>query len=324
MAVYTDLSDQQVSEFLEDYDLGTLERFEGIAQGVSNSNFHVFTDQGRYILTLFEERRVNKDDLPFFFAFSAHLSENGISTPRALSDKQGNTIKTLAGKPATILNFLEGRDIPTSELTAAHCRSFGEGLAKIHKASEGFDETCENSMGPSKWKELAANTASRADSFEAGLKDFIARELEFVVGRWPVHGQDGLAVGPIHADMFPDNVFFVDGRMNAVIDFYFSCTDFLAYDVAICINAWCFNADHSFSDEKYAAFMEGYGSVRPLNEPERNYLPLFCRAAALRILLTRLEEYLDHDPDTLMMPHDPGEYLAKIRYYQERELAKVI
>ncbi len=324
MAVYTDISDQQLSAFLEDYDLGTLERFEGIAQGVSNSNFHVFTDQGRYILTLFEERRVNKDDLPFFFAFSAHLSEHGILTPRALPDQEGNTIKTLAGKPATILNFLEGQDIPTSELTAAHCRSFGEGLAKIHNSSAGFEMERENSMGPEKWKELAAGTASRADSFESGLRGLIEKELEYALGRWPSHGQDGLAVGPIHADMFPDNVFFVDGKMNAVIDFYFSCTEFLAYEVAICINAWCFNADHSFSDEKYAAFMGGYEAVRPLSAQERNYLPLFCRAAALRILLTRLEEYLDHDPNTLMVPHDPGEYLTKLRYHQERELAKVI
>ncbi|MCL4677257.1 MAG: homoserine kinase [Alphaproteobacteria bacterium] len=322
MAVYTHITAEQLSDFLGLYDLGTLVSFEGIAQGVSNTNYHVFTDRGRIILTIFEERRVNEADLPFFFAFSDHLSRAGIQTPRALPDRAGRNIGRLAGRPAVFLNFLEGKDIPKAQLTAAHCGSFGAGLARMHLAAEGFTITRKNSMGPDKWQTLANKTANGADGFHAGLRTIIAEELAELLAAWP--GQDGrVPVGTVHADAFPDNVFFIDGEMSAVIDFYFSCTDFYAYDLAISINAWCFAPDHTFSPERYRAFMQAYQSVRPLNALEAEFLPLFCRGAALRILLSRLEEYLEHDASTLMVPHDPGEYLKKLLFHKRQGLPRV-
>jgi homoserine kinase type II len=324
MAVYTHITAAQLSDFLKGYDLGTLVSFEGIAQGVSNTNYHVFTDQGRFILTLFEERRVKAEDLPFFFAFSDHLSQRGIQTPRALPDKNGRSFGMLAERAATFLNFLPGKDIPKVQLTADHCASFGEGLARMHLASEGFDLKRKNSMGPERWQTLAEKTAGGADRFEPGLRAFIAEELQMLMASWPMMEEAPIPVGAIHADLFPDNIFFLDGRMNAVIDFYFSCTDFYAYDLAISINAWCFTPDHRFSPERYRALMGSYLGVRALSDEERRLLPLLCRGAALRILLSRLEETLEHDPEkTLMIPHDPGEYLTKLRFHQVEGLPRV-
>ncbi|MCB1838988.1 MAG: homoserine kinase [Alphaproteobacteria bacterium] len=324
MAVYTHITAPELSAFLEGYDLGTLVSFEGIAQGVSNTNYHVFTDKGRYILTLFEERRVKAEDLPFFFAFSEHLSQKGIQTPRALPDQQGRSFGTLANRAATFLSFLQGKDIPKAELTADHCGSFGEGLARMHRAAEGFSMTRKNSMGPERWKALAEKTESGADRFRDGLRQVVADELEALLSAWPDMDRSPVPVGTIHADMFPDNIFFVDGKMSAVIDFYFSCTDFYAYDLAISINAWCFDMQHGFSPKRYEAMMDSYHSVRPLSEEEKRMLPLFCRGAALRILLSRLEEFLEHDPEnTLMIPHDPGEYLTKLQFHQKEGLPGV-
>lgn len=324
MAVYTQISSKQLTDFLNQYDLGTLVSYEGIAQGVSNTNYHVFTSKGRYILTLFEERRVNKADLPFFFSFSEHLSKKGVLTPRALPNKKGEAIGRLAGKAAVLINFLEGRDIPKSDLTAGHCASFGAGLARMHVAAEGFGFMRKNSMGPEKWVSLADKTAEGADSFKSGLCSFIASELDEILSLWPSQDHSpGIPVGTIHADAFPDNVFFIDGQMSAVIDFYFSCTDFFAYDLALCINSWCFTPDHAFSPERFFSLMNAYNVVRTLTVEEKSVLPLFCRGAAMRILLTRLEEYLEHDPETLMVPHDPGEYLTKLKFHKEEGLAGV-
>lgn len=322
MAVYTHITAQQLSDFLGLYDLGALVSFEGIAQGVSNTNYHVFTDRGRFILTMFEERRVSEADLPFFFAFSDYVSRGGVQAPRALADRAGRTIGRLAGRPAVFLNFLEGKDIPKAKLTPAHCGSFGAGLARMHRAAEGFSLTRTNSMGPEKWRALANKTANGADGFHGGLRAIIADELAELLAVWP--GQDsGVPMGAVHADAFPDNVFFIDGEMSAVIDFYFSCTDFYAYDLAISINAWCFAPDHTFSPDRYRAFMQAYQSVRALSTAEAEFLPLFCRGAALRILLSRLEEYLEHDSSTLMVPHDPGEYLTKLLFHKREGLPRV-
>lgn len=324
MAVYTHVSAEELSEFLRLYDLGALVSHEGIAQGVSNTNYHIFTDRGRFILTLFEPRRVVEGDLPFFFAFSEHLSEGGVQTPRALPDREGRSIGRLAGRPAVILNFLEGKDIAKEQISAAHCSSFGAGLARMHVAAQGFSQRRSNSMGPEKWASLARKIGEGAEGFEAGLTTLIAGELHDLMAVWPSpQGEALVPFGAIHADAFPDNVFFKDGEMSAVIDFYFSCTDYYAYDLAIAINAWCFLPDFRFSAERYEALISAYQEVRPLNEAEMTFLPLFCRGAALRILLSRLEEYLEHDPDALMVPHDPREYLEKLIFHKMEGLPGV-
>lgn len=325
MAVYTNITLEELSVFLKDYDLGTPINFEGIAQGVSNSNFFVFTDKGRYVLTLFEERRVNEYDLPFFFAYSEYLSQKGFRVPRALSDKKGNIIGRMAGKAASIINFLSGRDIHTKDLSPAHCFSFGDTLARMHKASEGFLQTRENSMGLSRWKMLAEKIGSRADLFEPDLEAFISKEILDLEILWPKMGDPGLPFGTIHADMFPDNIFFEKDKVSGIIDFYFSCTDFYAYDLALSINSWCFISTHEFSVQRFNSLMKAYHSVRALSSEEKMLVPVFCRGAALRILLSRLEEYLEHDPrSTLMIPHDPREYLRKLRFHKAQDIMRYV
>ncbi len=318
MAVYTNVTSEELSVFLRGYDLGEYRSHEGISQGVSNSNFHVFTDKGRFILTLFEERRVNYDDLPFFFAFAAHLRERGIACPRALPDREGREINELAGRAAVILNFLEGKDIKPIDLTYEHCAQVGTLVANMHVASLDFDGQRENSMGVAQWGKLVAKAESYAEKFEPGLYGELVRELDYLTACWP----QGLPQGTVHADIFPDNVFFQEGKLAAIIDFYFSCTDFYAYDLALTVNAWCFGEGEMFAIDRFLSLMRSYQATRPLGDDERSALQILHRGAAFRILLSRLEEYFEYDPaSSFVIPHDPGEYLKRWRYHQEHDVA---
>ena len=317
MAVYTKISKGELEGFLSGYDLGELERFEGIAQGVSNTNYHVFTNKDRYVLTIFEPLRVVEKDLPFFFNFSGYLAQNGIECPQALKDKKGEVIGKLQERPATLINFLNGRDIKVKDLTPDHCAQMGAFLAQMHKVSEGFNETRENSMGFQVFPELYNKIADKADGFESGLRDFLQEELIFLQENWP----KDLPSGVVHADAFPDNVFFNDGKLSAIIDFYFSCTDFYAFDLAITINAWCFDENSIFMPERFSSFMEAYIKERPLSEAEKKAFHVLCRGAVFRTLLSRLEEYFMYDPDTMeMVPHDPAAYLKRLEFHQQRDV----
>ncbi len=316
MAVYTHVSREELEEFLACYDLGVLKSYDGIPRGVSNTNYHVLTDSGRYILTLFEKRRVNYDDLPFFFAFTDHLIEKGFACPKALPARSGETINMLNGRAAVLVSFLKGRDLIESEITRDICHLFGAYVAGLHNAADGFDQTRPNTMGLNEWKEIAAQVAPLAENYESGMNDFISSEIACLTENWP----PDLPRGAVHTDLFPDNVFFQDGKPCGVIDFYFACTEFFAYDLAIVVNAWCFDTQNRFNPARFKMLMTGYESVRKLHDAERRALPLLCRAAAFRITVTRLQEYLFRDPESLMTPKDPGEYIAKTRYYQNNEL----
>jgi homoserine kinase type II len=317
MAVYTHITQGELEEFLDGYDLGKLKSFEGITRGVSNTNYHVFTDKDRYILTLFEERRVRERELPFFFSYSGHLSKKGIETPRALPDKAGQDIKKLHGRAACFLNFLDGADIPKSELTPDHCAQMGGLLAKMHKATEDFKETRENSIGIYQWRALAEKVCRYADDFEEDLAEMLTSELMYLEQNWP----ENLPKGVVHADAFPDNVFFRQGKISAVIDFYFSCSEFYAYDFAISANAWCFDEAFRFVPERYENFRRAYEELRPFAAEERKAMRVLNRGSVFRILITRLEEYFEHDPQkTLMVPHDPAEYLAKLKFHQQNDV----
>jgi len=310
MAVYTDVAADELAEFLTGYDIGELLSYKGIAEGVENSNFLLHTTAGYFILTLYE-KRVAKSDLPFFLGLMTHLSRHGINCPQPVQNKRGEALVSLAGRPAAIINFLEG--VWPRKPSVAHCAGAGQALAKLHLAGRDFGMSRANALSVSGWRPLFDAAASRADELQYGLSDFIRAELDHLEGNvWP----NNLPQGVIHADLFPDNVFFLGERVSGIIDFTFACDDMLAYDVAICLNAWCFESDCSFNVTKARAFLGAYGRVRQLSDAERDALPVLARGAALRFLLTRLVDFLNVPPGALVKPKDPLEYVRKLRFQQ--------
>jgi len=309
MAVYTDVAADELAAFLGDYDIGELLSYKGIAEGVENSNFLLHTSKGAYILTLYE-KRVAVGDLPYFLSLMAYLAERGVRCPQPARNRKGEVYSRLAERPAAIINFLEG--VWPRRPTAAHCAGVGEALAKMHLAGRDFPLFRKNPLSVEGWRPLYALAAKGADGVQAGLGDFIARELDHLESCWPTD----LPLGVIHADLFPDNVFFLGDRLSGLIDFPFSCNDILAYDVVICLNAWCFEADHSFNVTKARAFFNAYGRERKLSEAEAAALPLLARGAAIRFLLTRLVDWLNVPTGALVKPKDPLEYVRKLRFHQ--------
>jgi homoserine kinase type II len=310
MAVYTDVAADELAEFLGDYDIGELLSYKGIAEGVENSNFLLHTTAGSFILTLYE-KRVARDDLPFFLGLMTHLAAHGIDCPQPMKNKAGVALSTLAGRPAAIINFLEG--VWPRKPAAIHCAGVGQALAKMHLAGRGFKVSRANALSVSGWRPLFEQAADRADDVQHGLRAFIGAELDYLEGGvWP----KDLPSGVIHADLFPDNVFFLGDKLSGIIDFTFACDDMLAYDVAICLSAWCFESDCSFNVTKARAFLNAYGRERPLSEAEQSALPLLARGAALRFLLTRLVDFLNVPPGALVRPKDPLEYVRKLRFHQ--------
>jgi homoserine kinase type II len=309
MAVYTDVAAEDLAEFLKGYDIGELLSYKGIAEGVENSNFLMHTSQGAFILTLYE-KRVAVDDLPYFLSLMAHLAGRGVRCPQPARNRNGEVYSMLAGRPAAIINFLEG--MWPRRPNAAHCAGVGEALAKMHLAGQDFPLVRNNPLSVAGWRPLFDLAAGRADSVQVDLRDAIARELEHLEKHWPLD----LPVGVIHADLFPDNVFFLGDKLSGLIDFPFACNDILAYDVAICLNAWCFEPDHSFNVTKARALLNAYGRARKLSQAEQDALPLLARGAALRFLLTRLVDFLNVPAGALVKPKDPLEYARKLRFQQ--------
>ncbi len=309
MAVYTDISECELAAFLADYGIGDLLSYKGIAEGVENSNFLLHAASGAYILTLYE-KRVNREDLPFFLGLMQHLADKGISCPLPVKRRDGTTIGELAGRPAAIVTFLEGMWMrrPTVE----HCREVGRALAALHLAGSDFGLSRRNGLGVDGWRPLWERARARADEVEPGLSREVEADLaEFEAG-WPAD----LPGGVIHADLFPDNVFFLGRKLSGLIDFYFACTDILAYDVAVCLNAWCFEKDNSFNLTKGMALLGGYTAVRPLSEAEAAALPMLARGSALRFMLTRLYDWLNTSEGSLVVKKDPLEYLRRMRFHR--------
>ena len=309
MAVYTEVSDDDLAAFVASYDLGALLSYKGIAEGVENTNYLVHTEKGPFFLTLYE-KRVAPDDLPFFLGLMEHLSNAGINCPTPVHDAEGRVLRTLAGRPAALVTFLEGVWIRRPQ--PRHCLAVGEALARLHLAGRGFRIKRPNALGLTGWRPLYQRFQSRADEIAPQLAATIEQELDDLETRWP----GGLEHGVIHADLFPDNVFFLGDKLSALIDFYFACNDALAYDVAVTLNAWCFEADHAFNITKGRALLKGYESVRQLAPTEREALPLLARGAALRFLLTRAYDWLHTPKDALVRPHDPIEYLRRLKFHR--------
>ncbi|KJF73487.1 homoserine kinase [Agrobacterium arsenijevicii] len=309
MAVYTDITEDDLRNFLIQYDVGTLTSYKGIAEGVENTNFLLHTTKDPLILTLYE-KRVEKSDLPFFLGLMQHLAAKGLSCPLPLPRKDGELLGELSGRPAALISFLEGMWLRKPE--AKHCREVGKALAAMHLAGEGFEIKRPNALSVEGWKVLWDKSEARADEVEKGLKDEIRPEIDYLAAHWP----KDLPAGVIHADLFQDNVFFLGDELSGLIDFYFACNDLLAYDVSICLNAWCFEKDGAYNVTKGKALLEGYQSVRPLSAAELDALPLLARGSALRFFLTRLYDWLTTPEGALVVKKDPLEYLRKLRFHR--------
>jgi len=314
MAVYTEVNETDLAAFLESYDIGTLLSYKGIAEGVENSNFLLRTTGGTFILTLYE-KRVDPADLPFFLGLMDHLAEKGLNCPLPIHRRDGKTLGKLAGRPAALISFLDGAW--PRRARPIHCRGVGRVLAQMHLAGADFTIPRANALSVPDWRPLWELSAPRADEVEEGLQAEIEAELDNLEKNWPAD----LPGGVIHADLFPDNVFFIGEELSGVIDFYFACNDFLVYDLAICLNAWCFEADGAFNLTKGMALLDGYNSVRSLSEAETRALPLLARGAAMRFMLTRLYDWLMTPAGALVVKKDPLEYLRKIRFHRSVDSA---
>ncbi len=309
MAVYTDVPDNELKTFLADYTLGEPISCKGIAEGVENSNYLLRTERGTFILTLYE-KRVAPADLPFFLALMDHLAAKGIACPTPLHGRDGKALRQLCGRPAAIVTFLDG--MWPRRIEPYHCAGLGGALAQLHLAGADFPGRRGNDLSLAGWRKLYEACRSRADEIQQGLAAELDAELAALERLWP----RALPQGVIHADLFPDNVFFRGDKVSGLIDFYFACTDFLAYDVAICLNAWCFEEEGSFNITKARLLLAAYRAKRPLDAAEFQALPLLARGSALRFLLTRLYDRLHHPAGALVKPKDPLEYLRKLRFHR--------
>lgn len=309
MAVYTEVSDVELSAFVAHFSIGNLLSYKGIAEGVENSNYIIQTDQGPFILTLYE-KRVNEDDLPFFLNLLEHLSARNITCPIPLKDENGQALGTLAGRPAAIFTFLPG--MWPRKIKPVHCAELGKALAELHVAGRDFPMTRKNDLGVNDWRALLEKCMDHADDVMDGLGKLLMAELDELEPHWP----HGLPKGIIHADAFPDNVFFRDEACSGMIDFYFACHDIFAYDLAICMNAWCFERDGDFNVTKTRLMLSNYRKVRDFSKEEVEALPLIARGAALRFLLTRLYDWVNTPKDALVKPKDPLEYYKILKFHQ--------
>ena len=312
MAVYTDITDEELAGLLADYDLGAAVAFKGVAEGVENSNFMLETERGRFFLTVYE-KRVRADELPFFLNLLTWLADHGYPSAAPVADRSGATLKTVRGKPCAIVTFLPGLSVRRPSV--AHCREAGEGLARLHLAASGYPATRPNDLGHAAWAPMFAKLNDAADDLKPGLAATLQSDLDKLATHWPTD----LPLGLIHADYFPDNVFFQGGKFAGAIDFYFACNDALAYDLAVALNAWCFEADGSFNITSARALVGGYEKHRPLNDGERAALPILAHGAAMRFFLTRLADWGATPAGALVRPKDPMEYERKLAVHREAQ-----
>ena len=315
MAVYTDVSFEELEVFLAAYDLGEPHVFKGIAEGVSNSNYYLQTSKGTYILTLYE-MRVEVVDLPFYLGLMEHLAAAGIRCPTPVRVKNGAVTGLLNGRAAAVLTFLDGVSLRRPK--AEHCQQAGLALAELHQAGANFTGQRANALGPLGWRGLANDCVAQADSVAEGLRTLIEEELTALESTWPL----GLPQGIIHADLFPDNVLFLNDRVSGIIDFYFACNDALAYDLAVTLNAWCFESDGAFNVTKGRALIAGYQAKRALQLDEKAAFALLCRGAALRFLLTRTYDWINRNPAALVRPKDPREFAKRLRFHRNAKSAE--
>ena len=309
MAVYTPITKEILSLFLENYNVGSLEKFKGVLEGVENTNYKIITSQNIFILTIFE-KRVKEQELPFFIELQNHLSKKNIKCPSPISNKKGHYVNIIEEKPCVLMSFLKGKKIDNA--TYNHCYQIGKLAADIHQRSKDFTITRNNGLNQKQWRDIFNKCQNSKDNRYGELYNIIEQELQYLDKNWP----SNLPIGIIHGDIFPDNVFFIENIVSGLIDFYFACNDYYAYELAICINAWCFDIKGTFNQKKYASILEGYQSLQNISSAEFDNLPILLRGAAMRILLTRLHDQLYHPEEAYVTPKDPMEYFAILKFHK--------
>ena len=311
MAVYTHLTTEEIGRLLKHYDVGELRSAKGIAEGVSNSNWIIETTQGRFILTIYEER-TEREGLPYFLALLDHLAAKGSPVPRTIHDRQGNAFRETRGKPVALIEYLPGVSI--SEPDPARARAVGEALAQVHLDAADFGMERRNSMGPKAWQSLLFECGdARLADIGGALADAVERHLADLVAGWP----DDLPRGTVHADLFPDNVLMLDDSVSGLIDFYFACTDLLAYDLAVTHAAWAFDPNGEYRPDIGAALCKGYAARRRLSQAEIEAMPLLARGAAMRFIATRAYDWIHTPPDALVVRKDPMPFVRRLKFYTE-------
>ena len=311
MAVYTEVDTTSLETFLNLYDIGQAVAFKGIAEGVENSNYLLETTHGRFILTIYE-KRVDANDLPFFMGVMEDLAKAGFPAPRPVAGKDGSPLQMLMGRPAAIVTFLKG--MSPRRPTADQCRQIGAAMARMHGALQDTHLARPNTLSVDSWPDLFEGREAEAAAIAPNLATLIAGDLERLLDQWP--DPEDLPRGIIHADLFPDNAFFLGEAFSGVIDFYFACRDMLAYDVAIALNAWCFEGRGEFNMTKGRALIAGYNSERTFTPAEIEALPALIHGAAMRFFLTRLVDWTDTPADALVRPKNPLEYAEKLGFHR--------
>ena len=311
MAVYTKLSENNLKDLFSKYNLGKLLKFQGIQEGIENSNYFVKTDSGKFILTIYE-KRVEEKDLPFFMGLMKNIFNENFPSPEPIINKNGNYITEIFGKKAAVVSFLEGAS--KKNLTPDNCHEVGIYTAKLHMITKHLNIKRTNRLSVNSWRLIYRKIQRDCSKIYPDLTKIIERNLEVIEDQWPKNIPRGI----IHADLFPDNIFFKGSKLTGIIDFYFSCYDFYALEIAICLNALCFegkNENLSFNVTKAKKFIDGYSSIRKLAEEEKESLKILCHGAAMRFLLTRVFDYLNLTEDALVKIKDPVEYLKRLEFH---------
>lgn len=316
MAVYTKVSDEKLKDHLRKYSIGEAISFKGIEGGIDNSNFVLQTDRGKFVLTIFEGR-IKSEDLPYFINLKAHFSSKGICCPAPILGGDGSVIVDILGKKSVIASFLEGSFV--DQITENHCFEVGKTLARLHLAAQGFLGFRKNDLGFDGWNSLFGKFEHLINDYKSGLKEELLNHLQILSNQYQKLSKLDLPSAACHLDLFPDNVFFDSkGNLNGVIDFYFAANDYLIYDLAIAITAWCFDEKNIFNEAFYLKMIEGYEAIRALESKERSVINIMLMGSSMRFLLTRLNDMFFTPKDSLVSIKDPMIYLERMRFFGNR------
>jgi len=311
MAVYTKLSKQELSDFFSKYNLGKLLSYKEIKEGIENTNYFIQMEKGKFIFTLYE-KRVEEKDLPFFISLMKNLFDKKFLSPKPIINKNGNYISEILNKKAAVVSFLNGK--AKKILSPDNCKEVGFYTAKLHLITKDLTGKRENKLSVNSWRNLYNKVKINCHQIHPSLPGVIEKNLIEVEKNWPKNIPSGI----IHADLFPDNIFFRNNRLSGVIDYYFSCNDFYAFEIAICLNALCFEGSKenlSFNVTKAKKLIDGYSSVRILTKNEKDSFKILCKGAALRFLLTRVFDYLNLTEGAIVKIKDPLEYLKRLEFH---------
>lgn len=308
MAVYTKLEHQEVRQFLEQYNINNFKDYKGITEGVENTNYLIKTSEQDYILTIYE-KRVDENDLPFFIKLLSYLSENKFPCPKPIANKNNEKINRIKNKNAALVTFLNGQS--KNKITSEECFEIGKITAQLHEITKKFNINRKNNLSIENWDSIFEKTIKQKIDLDESIIKKTKNYLNFLKDKWPKN----LPQGIIHADLFSDNIFFTNNKVSGIIDFYFACNDFFAYEIAICINSLCFDNNSTFNMTKAKNLIDGYTSIRTLSEDEKKYLPILSMGAAMRFFLTRLYDFYHTDNKADVKIKDPFEYLKKIEFH---------